>query len=185
MHPTIKLIQGQTEEDIHTQLKEDFRDQELFFDHYEVVIQQTDTRIHLNIELDLGGGFEGGYESTSFAAELELQEFFSFHVQREGMLMEIGKWLGMQDVEIGYQEFDEKVRIKTNNADRIKKVFQNPEVRKVIQGLESYDLSLEPKEDKALTHILQWQLEEAILDPEQLGQLYSAFYAIIQAIRNS
>lgn len=57
---------------------------------------------------------------------------FYFRVYRSGFFSEIGKKLGMEDVEIGYEKFDQDFIIKGNNKEKVKQLFQDENVRKLI-----------------------------------------------------
>src|ERR1700744_4327481 len=96
----VKVISGNTEEDIWPTIEADFADNEIF--NYDALIKQGDTEVELYMDIDLGGGFEGGSEVTSLKAPLNLHSDFKFSVHDEGFLDSIDKFFGMQDVETGY-----------------------------------------------------------------------------------
>ena len=41
----------------------------------------------------------------------------------------IGKWLGMQDVTVGYPQFDEDFIIKGNDEPKLRRFFGNEKIR--------------------------------------------------------
>lgn len=182
MEPTAKILQGNSEEEIWSQLREDFKGNDPFVDDYEVVIQQEGTTISLSIEIDLGGGFESGYESTTLLSQVQLKQPFRFLLQHEGFLVEVGKLFGLEDVEVGDVDFDEKVRVKTSDVTRFKRVFQRLELREFVESLEAYEFSLEPGEDNPLLHTLKLQIDEAIVEPSQLQNIYSGFRLLVKEI---
>jgi len=57
---------------------------------------------------------------------------FIFAIYRKGIFSSIGKWLGMQDVCVGYPEFDEAFIIKGNNEWNLRRLFSNREIRRLI-----------------------------------------------------
>ena len=58
---------------------------------------------------------------------------FRFTVYRSGFFTEIGKALGMQDVEIGQPDFDNDFVIKGNDESKLRALFSNLEIRRHIQ----------------------------------------------------
>jgi hypothetical protein len=59
---------------------------------------------------------------------------FVFGVYRKGAFSRIGKWLGMQDVCVGYPEFDEAFIIKGNNEWNLRRLFSNEKIRQLISA---------------------------------------------------
>src|SRR4051794_30960510 len=105
-----KLIAGKTEEEVWQQLQADLeRDPELL--NYRTLIEQAGHRILLDIDIDLGGGFEGGYATTTLMASLQTSTPFKFSIHKEGVLDEAGKLFGMQDVVLGDPVLDDKLII--------------------------------------------------------------------------
>jgi hypothetical protein len=57
---------------------------------------------------------------------------FRFTVYRKGIFTEIGKWLGMQDVSVGYEDFDREFVIKGTDEQRLRRLFSSAKVRELI-----------------------------------------------------
>jgi hypothetical protein len=57
---------------------------------------------------------------------------FAFTVYRKGIFSDLGKWMGMQDVEIGHPEFDEQFIIKGNDEAKLRQLFANSQIRQLI-----------------------------------------------------
>jgi hypothetical protein len=57
---------------------------------------------------------------------------FRFRIYREGVFSEIGKWFGMQDIEVGDSEFDEKFVIKGTDEGQVRTLLSNPKIRELI-----------------------------------------------------
>jgi hypothetical protein len=177
---TAKIIKGQTEDEIWQQISADLtREGDIL--EYDVMIEQGGTQILLDIDIDLGGGFEGGYESTMLRAPLHTEQDFRFAVHHQGFIDEIGKFFGMQDVETGYDEFDKQAIIKTNHEEKVKALFTDASVRKVIQGLEDYTFGIimhhTNHQDKA--PFLELYINNAITDATELRRIYHAFYTVL------
>src|SRR5438270_10532687 len=112
---------GQTEKEIWEKLCEALKYED-GIPGYQAVIEKGNRTIFLDIDIDPGGGFENGDASTSFRSGIETEGDFRLVVYNENLIADVGKFFGMQDVIIGYPEFDKKVIIKTNDPERTKQV---------------------------------------------------------------
>ena len=54
-------------------------------------------------------------------------EGFRFTIYRKGFFSDLGKLLGMQDIEVGDPEFDEAFIIKGNDEDRVRDALLRPQ----------------------------------------------------------
>ncbi len=175
-----KIIKGATEDEIWQQVTADLN-KETDLLEYSVTIEQANRRILLDIDIDLGGGFEGGYESTMMRAPLKIAEDFRFVVHHQGFIDEIGKFFGMQDVVIGYDELDKKLIIKANDAAKVKALFTDSLVRKVFQSFDDFTLGIImhhiSAEEKA--PFLEFYNNTAITNPVELREIYNAFYKVL------
>lgn len=170
-----KIITGNDEQEVWTQVTADLAGEEVLY--YNVVIRQGNRDVILNIDIDPGGGFESGYETTSFTAELKGSTDFRFAIHKQGFLDEIGKFLGMQDVIIGYPELDKNVIIKTNDEARVKAIFPDEDIRLFFQSLEhDFTLGIMKHDDK---RILELWIEEGITDADILRNVYHAFCTVL------
>ena len=101
------------------------------------------------------------------------------------MIDSAGKFFGMEDVVVGYKEFDDALIIKTNDRERTRRIFYDEEVRKVFQSLRSFTLHLVhhhvagQKENQCF---LELSVEEGITDPAILRNLYEAFCIVLGGI---
>jgi hypothetical protein len=57
---------------------------------------------------------------------------FTFTIYRKGIFTEVGKWLGMQDVSIGHEAFDEAFVIKGNDESRLRDLFSSERLRDLV-----------------------------------------------------
>jgi hypothetical protein len=57
---------------------------------------------------------------------------FRFTIYRRGLFSDIAKWLGMQDVEIGVEDFDRDFIIKGTDASRLRVLFGNQRIRDLM-----------------------------------------------------
>jgi hypothetical protein len=155
---------------------------------YTAVIEQGNHRIILNIDIDLGGGFESGYETTSFTAHLHTRSPFRFAIHEEHFTDEIGKFFGMQDVVVGYEEFDKKLIIKTNDANKLKEVFADASVRAAILDLNNFTFGITTHHSSGNATkepFLELTIETGITDVSKLRTIYKAYFTVLTAIEKN
>ncbi|GGH74064.1 hypothetical protein HNQ91_003787 [Filimonas zeae] len=172
---TEKLITGESIDEVCAKIKADLTAEELLTD-YHVTIHQEDKSIQLDMDIDLGGGFESGYEITTLTAVLH-DTPFRFAIHPQDFLYEIGKLFGIQDVTIGYPDFDKKVIVKTNDEEEVKRLFEDESIRVLYQNLDDYLLSVTENENYQV--ILEFTIQRGITDPAELQQLYTSFYKVL------
>jgi hypothetical protein len=180
-----KLFTGETENEVWDQVAADLGEGEQFVYDYNAILAQGDKRTELIIEIDPGGGFEGGYENTAFCAELADAQNFRFAVHVDHFIDDIGKFLGMQDVEVGYPELDHHLIIKTNDETKIKALFTDSETRAVFEKLDNFDFGIRMHTVEGHAHkeaFLELNIDEGITDAAELRKLYHAFYSVLVII---
>ena len=94
-----KLITANDINEVWPQVAKDLRENEFT---YSVIISIDNRKVYLDIDVDPGGGFEGGYQTTTLKSKLEHAGAFRFALHHQGLLYEIGKFFGMEDIETGY-----------------------------------------------------------------------------------
>lgn len=152
---------------------------------YHVLIYHETEKVQLDIDIDPGGGFEGGFESTMFTAVISDLNGFAFALHHQDFVDVIGKFFGMQDVIVGYPEFDKKLIIKTNDGEKVKNIFADEKVRKVFEFLTQFTLhtgrrninDTDNKED-----FITLIIDKGIWDIAELKRLYAAFVSLHTAI---
>jgi len=108
---------------------------------------------------------------------------FQFNIYRRGIFSNIGKWLGMQDVTVGFAQFDEDFIIKGNNEAKLRDLFSDAKLRDLI-ALQP-DLSFCVRDDEQRfwggrnfppeVDELYFQVAGVIKDIDRLKQLYDLF----------
>lgn len=176
-----KLIKGESIDQVCAQIQADFAADELLTD-YHVVINQEGKAIQLDIDIDLGGGFESGYETTTLTAILH-DTPFRFAIHPQDFLYEIGKLFGVQDVTIGYPDFDEKVIVKTNDEEDVKSLFADKSIRELYQNLDDYLLSVTENENYQV--ILEFTIQRGITDAAEMQKMYTSFYKILSLVESA
>ncbi len=77
-----------------------------------------------------------GKSSTTYTrirAPYVNKDGFRFTLYRENIFGKIGKFFGMQDIQVGIPEFDNDYIIKGNNDYKVQMLFANPRIRELIQ----------------------------------------------------
>lgn len=74
----------------------------------------------------------GKYHRTRMRAPYWNCDGFRFTVYRKGVFSEFGKCLGMQDVLVGYPEFDQEFIIQGTDDARLRRIFANQRIRDLI-----------------------------------------------------
>lgn len=174
------IIKGETEAEVWAQLTNKLAKEETVLE-YKALILQGRHEVVLDIDIDLGGGFESGYAFTSFMATVASSNDFTFTIHEEDLLDEAGKLFGMQDVVIGYPEFDDKVIIKTNNEERVKSIFEDKDIRTGIKALPDFKLKL-VKADDAGNATLLLRIEKAFSQINDLKAVYGTFICILNKL---
>ena len=78
------------------------------------------------VTLDMGTSDEDGESpATRLRAPYINPEGFRFTIYRKGFFSDLGKLLGMQDIEVGEPDFDEAFIIKGNDEDRVRVLFSD------------------------------------------------------------
>jgi hypothetical protein len=83
---------------------------------------------------------------TRMRAPYVNKDGFRFTIYRRGFFSDLGKLLGMQDVEIGEPEFDDAFIIKGNDEDKLRRLFANPRIRQLLEQQPKIHLSVRDDE---------------------------------------
>ncbi len=160
---------------------------------YSKTFNHNDKNVSLTIDIDAGGGFESGYEFTSLTAPVPVQftsissplatgSSLVFAVHDSKVMDRIGKVFGAEDVEIGYAEFDKLLVVKTNDKEALREIFSDREVRETFRELKEFSLEITEHEDGNPSHTLEFIIDRAITDVEELQKIFSAFTTVLDNI---
>jgi hypothetical protein len=115
-------------------------------------------------------------------------EGFRFTIYRKGFFSELGKMLGMQDIEIGDPIFDEAFIIKGNNEARVQNLFADVRLRELIQLQPAIHLAVNDREGwfgpKFPENVdeLFFQVVGVIKDVPRLKALFDLFAAVLDQL---
>lgn len=132
-----------------------------------------------------------GKSSTTYTrmrAPFINQKKFLFKVYRKGVFSNIGKALGMQDIEIGYDYFDNDYIIKGNDEILLRRLFQNHNIRNLIEKQSRILLEIKENEGRFGPKFndndseLYFVVIGIIKDIDRLKNLFNLFVLIINEL---
>ena len=106
---------------------------------------------------------------------------FRFQIYREGLFSGLGRAFGMQDVNVGYPQFDDKFVIKGDNESKLRDLFANRRVRELIHRQPRIDLQVRDDEGWFGAQFpggvdeLRFSCVGVIKDVDQFRDLYDLF----------
>ncbi len=114
-------------------------------------------------------------------------EGFRFEVYRASLFSGLGKGLGMQDIEVGHPRFDDDFVIKGNAPGRVRRLFDNKRIRRLIDAQPKIRLSVKAHEGwfskfPAGVDELHFQSTGVIKDLTQLRTLFDLFAEVLQQV---
>jgi len=106
---------------------------------------------------------------------------FRFTIYRRGLFSDIAKWLGMQDIVVGHEDFDRDFIIKGTEETKLRALFDNPRLRELIAAQPEIHLTV--KDDEGFfgagfpddTDELHFHVDGTIKDVERLKLLFELF----------
>lgn len=148
--------------------------------NYHIAIEIEGQQILVDISKSPGGNVEGGYESSSIRAVLPADKGFEFIIYPEDFISRIGKVFGMQDVVLGYPEFDNNLIVKTTQPEKLKSLFTSPDTREVLQNLSGFAFKIE-QEDEG--NILEFNIQRALINLNELKIILELFYSTLNSLQ--
>jgi hypothetical protein len=141
------------------------------------------------VTLDVGYSQDDGESRTTrIRAPYVNPDGFRFKIFRRSVLSDLGKLLGMQDIEMGDPEFDEAFIIKGNDEDRVRVLFANPKIRQMIQAQPKIRLEVKdsegwfgPRFPEGVDE-LHFEVLGVIKDLERLKALFDLFAAVLDQL---
>jgi hypothetical protein len=115
-------------------------------------------------------------------------EGFRFTIYRKGLFSDLGKLLGMQDIEVGDPEFDEAFIIKGDDEGQVRELFTDPKLRQMMQDQPEIRLEVKDSEgwfgprfpeDVDESH---FQVLGVIKDVERLKALFDLFATVLDKL---
>ncbi len=123
-----------------------------------------------------GGGKGGSTTYTIMRAPFVSSGSLRFSIYRKRLLSGLFKKLGMQDIVVGFPEFDDEFIVKSSNETMIRQLLMDSELRKCIQEQPSLNLSLLDGRAKFIRGPLRNFL------PENVDELYFDARGIVREV---
>jgi hypothetical protein len=163
---------GPSKEEIWRQLAEQMGGQYIdggFWRDSKVQAEHGQWTITLDTYTESSGDTSSTY--TRLRTPYVNRDNFYFTVYRKSIFSGLGKWLGMQDVEVGFEPFDEDFIIQGNNEKRLRELFGNARIRQLISA--QPNIHFQVKDDEG------WF---AVTFPEGVDELYFSASGVIKDI---
>jgi hypothetical protein len=125
---------------------------------------------------------------TRMRAPFVNPEGFRFTVYRKGIFSDIGKWFGMQDIEIGDQAFDEDFILKSDQESKLRELLGSSKIRELIGCQPQIYFSVKEDEGYFSTTFpegvdeLYFQVVGILKDVERLKLLYELFSEMLDQL---
>ncbi len=113
---------------------------------------------------------------------------FRFVIHRTGLLDELGKLFGMQDVEVGEPEFDRSFILQSNDPSKVRMLFGSAELRALVQRQANIHLSIVDDEGwfgeryHPDVNVLVFDVAESIDDTARLKGLFDIFAETLDSL---
>jgi hypothetical protein len=109
-------------------------------------------------------------------------------VYRKGFFSGLGRLVGLHDIEVGDPEFDEVFVIKGNDEAKVRDLFSDPEVRRLVQAQPQIRLEANGSEGWFGTRspegvdLLHFEAAGVIKDIDRLKALFDLFAAVLDRL---
>lgn len=113
---------------------------------------------------------------------------FTFTIYRRGVFTWLGEKLGMQDIEIGYSEFDRDYVIKSSDEGKVREMLEDGKLRDLIQQQPTIHLAVKDDEGWFGTSFpdgvdeLCFQVTGVITDVARLKALFDLFASLLDRL---
>ncbi|WP_196888476.1 hypothetical protein [Aureivirga sp. CE67] len=127
---------------------------------------------------------------TRLRVPVENFENFRFDIYDEKITSVIGKWFGMQDIEIGSPKFDDHFIIKGNNPDKVKLLLEDSELRDLLYTLKYFDIKIESASQTIFKSyadhidVLYFDTQGKISDIKELRILFKIFEKLLDKLKD-
>jgi hypothetical protein len=125
---------------------------------------------------------------TRLRAPYVNKDGFRFTIYRKSFFSDIGKWFGMQDVEVGHAEFDEAFIIKGNDEQKLRELFADENIRQLLEMQSAANLTVKDDEGWFASTFpdgvdeLHFSTLGVIKDVDRLKSLYYLFAAVLDRL---
>lgn len=157
----LKALFGPSKEEIWrklaTQIEGEFIDGG-FFNKDKVIAKHGEWEITLDTITRSSGKSRRIF--TRIQAPYVNKDGFRFRIYRAGLFTGLGKFFGIEDLEVGYEEFDRDFVIQGNDPYKLEMLFENERIRHLI--------SLQPTIDLQVKDDFKWFKRSSIKEVDDL-----------------
>jgi len=113
---------------------------------------------------------------------------FRFSVHRRNLFTGLGKFFGMQDVEVGHAKFDHDFVIQGTDEAKLKRLFANPKIRELIAAQPRILFAVRDDEQGLGKQLpegvdqLFFRVPGVLKDVKRLKQLYELFAETLEEL---
>jgi hypothetical protein len=133
-------------------------------------------------------GTEATTTHTRMRAPFVNKDGLYFSISREGLFSSIGKFFGMQDIQIGDANFDDRFVIKGNNEEKIRRLLNEPRLKQLIHA--QPEVSFQIRDDDRWfdgqfpegVDELYFECYGVVKDEKQLKNLFDLFSLTLQRL---
>lgn len=125
---------------------------------------------------------------TRLRAQLLNPNAFRFSVSRAGFFSGLAERLGMHDVQVGHDQFDEDFVIRGSDEDELRRLFANPRLRALIEAQPHVHFKLHDGDSWGLRKLpeqvdeLEFTMLGIVKDIPRLKQLFDLFAETLETL---
>ncbi|GAA4371917.1 hypothetical protein [Hymenobacter koreensis] len=179
---TTRVFTADTETDLWQQVTTDMTQDGAPLE-YSALLHQGGYNFRLDLDIDPGGGFESGYAYTALTALVPGNLPLRFALHEQDWIHELGKLVGMEDVELGLPDLDPVFMVKTNDPELLRDLLADSVVRNTLIKYQECRLTLAPADDETDPNLhLIFTKETGIVEQESLLEIYHMLCRLLQKL---
>lgn len=135
----------------------------------------------ITLDFHTHGGYRSNATYTRFRVAFENPDSFRFKIMPQKFLENVGKLLGLQDVELGDADFDDAFLIKASDETRVREVLDDAVLRKFLVEEPEAFLGLVEVHGKRAEDFAEgvdevvMEIPGKVVDIDRLKRLYMTF----------
>jgi hypothetical protein len=131
----------------------------------------------------------GEYSFTRMRAAYVNPQRFRFMLWREGFFSKIGKLLGMEDIQVGHDDFDSEFVVRSNQPEQIRRLLSNAPLRRLLHLQPPFEMMVRDGQCYAGNDYakpideLQYRMRGVARDLVTLHNLHDLFTTTLELLR--
>ncbi len=153
-------------------------------DHVQVLYENW----HVTLDFELHAGYRSEYIHTRFRSPARTSAF-RFRVFHQDLIHKVGRFLGMQDVQIGNTAFDRMFVVQGTDEARVGQLFQDAGLRQLMMEEPELEIRLRvPSASQSLESgegcdELSLEVPEVVEDIARLRRLFDVFAHLVHELQ--